>query len=111
MHRPGFRTACFGAALVALSATAANHSLWINGRNGGGRLHDHADFTYWGPASAAAGVNKKAINWDGHSHIADQNGLVRDALDCYCTGANWCYIAVHSAGDLMIGYALDLYGG
>jgi hypothetical protein len=36
---------------------------------------------------------------------------VRDALDCYCTGTNWCYIAVHSAGDLMLGYTLDLYGG
>ncbi|WP_265583889.1 hypothetical protein [Chitinimonas koreensis] len=64
-----------------------------------------------GPASTAAGVNKKAVNWDGKSHIADQNALIRDALDCFCTGSNWCYIAAHSAGDLMIGYTLANYGG
>jgi hypothetical protein len=67
--------ACFRSAAPRAGGAvgrAANHSLWLNGRNGGGRLHDHADFTYWGPSSAAAGVNKKAINWDGHSHVADQ---------------------------------------
>src|SRR4029453_988816 len=31
--------------------------------------------------------------------------------DCFCTGDNWCYVATYSAGDLMLGYALDLYGG
>ena len=35
---------------------------------------------------------------------------IRDALDCYCTGTNWCYVAAHSAGNLQIGYALSLYG-
>jgi hypothetical protein len=40
-----------------------------------------------------------------------ENFRIRDALDCYCTGANWCYIAVHSAGNLQIGYALSLHGG
>jgi hypothetical protein len=99
------------AALVALTATATNYSLWINGRTGGGQLGNYADFTYWGPSSANAGVNKKSVNWDGYNHISDQNYLVRNALDCYCTGSNWCYIAVHSAGDLMIGYTLDMYGG
>lgn len=99
------------AALVALSATATNYSLWINGRTGGGQLGNYADFSYWGPSTANAGVNKKSVNWDGRSRIADQNHLVRNALDCYCTGPNWCYIAVHSAGNLMIGYTLDLYGG
>jgi hypothetical protein len=96
---------------IALSAYAANYSLWINGRTGGGTLGNHADFRYWGPGSANAGVNKKSVNWDGYNHISSQNYLVRDALDCYCTGPNWCYIAVHSAGNLMIGYALDMYGG
>jgi hypothetical protein len=99
------------AALLALSAYATNHSLWINGRTGGGQLGNYADFSYWGPSSTAAGVNKKSVNWDGYHHISDQNYLVRNALDCFCTGPNWCYIAVHSAGDLMIGYTLDLYGG
>ena len=99
------------AALVALSATATNYSLWINGRTGGGQLGNYADFAYWGPSTANAGVNKKSVNWDGRSRISDQNYLVRNALDCYCTGPNWCYIAVHSAGNLMIGYTLDMYGG
>lgn len=101
-----------GATVVfATAALAANYSLWINGRNGGGMEGNYADFTYWGPSTVNAGVNKKAVNWDGHSHIADKNYTVRNALDCYCTGDNWCYVAAHSAGNLMIGYALSLYGG
>ncbi|HEV8691709.1 MAG TPA: hypothetical protein VGQ91_15515 [Ideonella sp.] len=100
----------FAAGLLAL-AHATNYSLWINGRTGGGQLGNHADFSYWGPAGVNAGVNKKSVNWDGYNHVSDQSYLVRNALDCYCTGANWCYIAVHSAGNLMIGYNLDLYGG
>lgn len=58
-----------------------------------------------------AGKHKKSVNWDGRSHISDQNYLVRNALDCYCTGTNWCYVAAHSAGDLMMGYTLAMYGG
>jgi hypothetical protein len=96
---------------VCATAVLANHSLWINGRNGSGVEGHYADFTYWGPSTVNAGINKKAVNWDGHSHIADKNYTVRNALDCYCTGDNWCYVAAHSAGDLMIGYALSLYGG
>lgn len=97
--------------VCATAVLATNHSLWINGRNGGGVEGNYADFTYWGPSTVNAGVNKKAVNWDGHSHIADKNYTVRNALDCYCTGDNWCYVAAHSAGNLMIGYALSLYGG
>jgi hypothetical protein len=106
------------AALVAVLACAAgvvyatNYSLWINGRsNSTAVAGNHADFTYWGPAGTAAGVNKKSVNWDGYNRISDQNYRVRDALDCYCTGTNWCYVAAHSAGNLQIGYALSLYGG
>ena len=62
-------------------------------------------------AATAAGVNKKAVNWNGTQRISVENYRVRDALDCFCTGANWCYIASHSAGNLQIGYALSLYGG
>lgn len=90
---------------------ATNYSLWINGRSSTAQPGNHADFTYWGPASTAAGVNKKSVNWDGYNHVADQNYRIRDALDCYCTGTNWCYVAAHSAGNLQIGYALALYGG
>ena len=36
---------------------------------------------------------------------------MRNALDCFCTGSNWCYIAAYSAGDPMIGYSLANFGG
>lgn len=97
-------------AAVSSLANATNYSLWVNGRTGGGVIGDYTSFTYWGPAATAAGVNKKAVNWDGYNSIASQNGKIRDALDCFCTGSNWCYIATHSAGDLMMGYALANYG-
>jgi hypothetical protein len=93
------------------AAYSTNYSLWVNGRNGNGQAGNHADFTYWGPSSTAAGVNKISVNWDGFNRVADQNYRIRDALDCYCTGNNWCYVAAHSAGNLQIGYALSLYGG
>jgi hypothetical protein len=100
----------FALVLATGAASAANYTLWINGRGGGGTIGDYNSFTYWGPSSTAAGVNKKAVNWDGYNSIASQNGKIRDALDCYCTGNNWCYIATHSAGDLMLGYTLANYG-
>lgn len=99
-----------GVALLAAGAQATNYSLWINGRTGGGQVGNHADFSYWGPATTAAGVNKKSVNWDGYNSIATTNIHTRNALDCYCTGTNWCYVAAHSAGNLQIGYALALYG-
>ncbi len=98
------------AAAAFATAEATNYSLWINGRTGGGQVGNHADFSYWGPATTAAGVNKKSVNWDGYNRISSTNGNIRDALDCYCTGTNWCYVAAHSAGNLQIGYALALYG-
>ena len=97
-------------ALLALAAQATNYSLWINGRGGGGTPGNHADWRAWGPATVNAGVNKKAVNWDGYNRISTTNGGIRDALDCYCTGPNWCYVAAYSAGNLQIGYALSLYG-
>jgi hypothetical protein len=92
-------------------ASATNYTLWINGRTGGGTIGNYDSWTYWGSATAPAGVNKKAVNWDGRSSISSQSGRIRDALDCFCTGNNWCYIATHSAGDLLIGYTLANYGG
>ena len=103
--------AAFILAGLAGAVSATNYSLWINGRNGNGTPGNHADFTYWGPSGTAAGVNKKSVNWDGFNRISNQNYRIRDALDCYCTGTNWCYIAAHSAGNLQIGYAMSLYGG
>lgn len=97
--------------LAAPSAFATNYTLWIHGRGGGSQIGNYNDFGRWGPSSVNAGVNKKAVNWDGRSRIGDQNAHIRNALDCFCTGNNWCYIAAHSAGDLQIGYALALWGG
>ncbi len=99
--------------LVSANAQATNYTLWIHGRNSSmsTKPGNYTDFSYWGPDTAAAGVNKKAVNWDGVSSISSQNYRITDALDCFCTGLNWCYIAVHSAGDLQIGYALALKGG
>lgn len=95
-------------------AHATNYSLWINGRTSTpGNVNSPADFTYWGGAptlSGQAGINPISVNWDGKSHIATTNAGIQKALDCYCTGANWCYVAVHSAGNLQIGYALSQYG-
>ena len=100
------------ALLVAPEASATNYTLWIHGKNGGGTQRgNYADFSNWGPSTVSAGVNKKAVNWDGRQKISVENFRVRDALDCFCTGSNWCYIAVHSAGDLQIGYTMSLYGG
>jgi hypothetical protein len=99
-------------ALVGAEASATNYSLWIHGRNGNStQPGNYASFSYWGPSTTAAGVNKKAVNWWGTQRISVENYRIRDALDCFCTGSNWCYIAAHSAGNLQIGYALSLYGG
>ena len=98
-------------ACIAGAVYATNYTLWIHGRNGGGAIGNHLDFSYWGADTVNGVVNKRAINWDGYNRISATNGLIRDALDCYCTGSNWCYIAAHSAGDNQIGYALSLYGG
>lgn len=92
------------------AAQAANYTLWVNGRSNNATPGNHQDFRYWGPASTAAGVNKVSVNWDGYNRISAQSYRLRDALDCYCTGTNWCYVAAHSAGNLLVGYTLDLYG-
>lgn len=88
------------------------YTLWIHGRSPGtgSREGHYDDFSYWGPAEAVTGVNPRAVNWDGGGSIASTNGAVRRALDCFCTGDNWCYIVAHSAGNAQIGYALSLYG-
>ncbi|WP_309887786.1 hypothetical protein [Archangium sp.] len=108
-----FSTAIIAAtALVGAEASATNYSLWIHGRNGNTtQPGNYANFSYWGPSTTAAGVNKKAVNWLGTQRISVENYRIRDALDCFCTGTNWCYVAAHSAGNLQIGYALSLHGG
>ena len=102
---------CLPGMLAAGLASATNYTLWIHGRTGGGAIGNYNDFTYFGPNATPAGVNKKSVNWDGRSGVASQSAYVRNALDCFCTGNNWCYIATHSAGDMLIGYTLANYGG
>jgi hypothetical protein len=92
-------------------AAATNYTLWIKGRGANGAVGNYNDFSYWGPAAQATGPNPKAVNWDGYNSIATQNGTVRNALDCFCTGSNWCFIAAYSAGDPMVGYTLANFGG
>ena len=104
-------TLCLPGLLAAGVAGATNYSLWIHGRTGGGAIGNYNDFTYFGPNATPAGINKKSVNWDGRSSVASQSGTIRSALDCFCTGGNWCYIAVHSAGDMLLGYTLANYGG
>ena len=102
---------CLPGLLAAGVASATNYSLWIHGRTSGGAIGNYNDFAYFGLAAIPGGVNKKAVNWDGRSSVASQSATIRSALDCFCTGNNWCYIAVHSAGDMLIGYNLANYGG
>lgn len=92
-------------------ASATDYTLWINGRGSGGTAGNYADWRYWGAPAAATGANPKAVNWDGRSSIASQSPRLRDALDCFCTGDNWCTVASYSAGDLLFGYTLANYGG
>lgn len=99
-------------ALLTFSAHATNYTLWINGRNNNNAsVGNYNDFRYWtNNNTVAAGVNRKSVNWNGYNTISSQNYIVRDALDCFCTGSNWCYIGTHSAGDLMMAYTLANYG-
>src|SRR5512132_1586846 len=76
------RVALALAFFAATPALATNYSLWIHGRGGGGTIGNYSDFGGFGPNTVSAGVNKKAVNWDGVSRISTQNYHVRDALDC-----------------------------
>jgi hypothetical protein len=100
-----------GLSAITFTASATNYTLWINGRgNTAAKVGNYNDFSYWGPSSTPAGINKKAVNWNGFDTISSQNFIIRNALDCFCTGTNWCYVATHSAGDLMMGYTLATFG-
>lgn len=103
-----------GAAERASGLTGNLYTLWVHGRWTGAAAAaatgNHDDFSYWGPADVDAGANKRAVNWGGTGRIAESNGWIRDALDCYCTGDNWCVVVGHSAGDPQIGYALSYHG-
>ena len=116
--RSYFKASAIAAAALSVfgmigSAYAANYTLWVNGRSNQKAVEgNYTDFaSYWGPASTAAGVNKKAVNWNGYDRISVKSYVLQNALDCFCTGANWCYLAGHSAGNYQIGYTLAQFGG
>lgn len=89
------------------------HTLWVHGKDkkSRGQIGNYDDFAYWGDPTVGAGIDKKAVNWGGVDRIAETSIFIRNALDCYCTGKQWCYLAGHSAGDVQIGYALAMFGG
>jgi len=109
--------AAFAATLSTLAVTkdahATNYSLWIHGRDSAGTP---SGFSYWSHSGWAnggvqAGVNAVAVNYDGTQHIANTNSVIVNALNTYCTGANSCYIACHSAGCPQLAYAYAYHKG
>ncbi len=102
-------------AALASTAGATNTTLWVHGRTSGSPAVP-VNFGYWmdgegGNIAQGVGVNATAVNYDGTAHISTSNPTVVAALNTYCTGANSCYVAAHSAGAAQIGYAEALYPG
>ena len=87
------------------SAIGTTTTLYIHGRNPGGLP---VGWSYW--LKQRPGINAVPVNWSGTDPIAQTNATIRHALDTYCTGNNWCYVACHSAGCAQIGYAMAQYG-
>jgi hypothetical protein len=82
-----------GLALLSLmittySVSATNYTLWINGRsNASGVVGNYNSWNYWGPSTAAAGVNKKSVNWDGYNSIAAKCAMRWTVFAPAATGA------------------------
>lgn len=109
--------------LAAASASAANYTVWVHGRNTGGTP---AGFTYWtdhtgynvtncagtNPAdgltcgNAAGYATPVAADYDGTQHISITNPGVTAIMNTYCSGANSCYVECHSAGCAQVGYTV-----
>ena len=87
------------------SSIGTTTTLYIHGRNTDGLP---VGWSYW--LTQRPGINAVPVNWLGTEPIGQTNATIRSALDTYCTGNNWCYVACHSAGCAQIGYALALYG-
>ncbi len=81
-------------------------TLYVHGRDPDGQP---SGWSYWNGKSRP-GINPVAVNWRGNERISDTNATIRVALDSYCSGNDWCYVACHSTGCAQVGYALDLYG-
>ena len=114
-----FSQAASAAALIDIINTILNslreppkeYTLYIHGKDhaSNGRQGDYDNYDYWGDRKMAKGPNPRMVNYEGTIKITDSNNSIRRALDCFCTGQNWCHIAAHSAGNLQIGYALADY--
>lgn len=103
--------AAVSALTFGASEALAAKSVWVHGRtpsDGSGCTYTPTNWSYWG--ATKGGVNPTPVNYNGRGYVSSSNGTVRAGLDANCTGANWCYLAVHSAGAYHVQYALDLYG-
>lgn len=94
---------------LASTADAKNYSLWIHGYDYfSGCGSTPSGWCYWG--GAQPGVNAVPVNYNSSSARASASlSTVVSYLNSYCTGSNACYIAAHSAGGMMIGYAESVY--
>jgi hypothetical protein len=112
--RPISLSLALGLVFAAQPAFAGTYTLYVHGRTAGTTgcnvsQPTPSGWSYWG-GQVRPGVNPVPVNYDGTAHISVSNPTVRSYLDAYCSGANSCYVACHSAGCAQIGYALDLYG-
>jgi hypothetical protein len=115
--------------LAAASASAANYTLWVHGRDSSGIP---AGFSYWVDhtgynvtncasynvatsssigetdvcTSGAGYATPVAVDYDGTQHISTTNPTVTQAMNTYCSGSNTCYIECHSAGCAQVGYTV-----
>jgi hypothetical protein len=95
-----------GATSFAPDAHATNYTLWIHGFTGLSGYQTPSGWQYWHGGAVQPGINAVPVNYNGTLHISQSNPTVVAALNQYCTGSNWCYVAAHSMGAAQIGYAL-----
>src|ERR1019366_5778578 len=111
--------------LVAGTASAANYTLLVHGRNTSGvptGFSYWADHTGYNVSACTSYVTDDhgmpqcnsnpgyatpvAVNYDGSAHISTTNPGVTAAMTEYCSGGNSCYILCHSAGCSQVGYTV-----
>jgi hypothetical protein len=96
---------------IASTAGATNYSIYMHGMSlFAGCGNTPGTWCYWG-GGTQPGVNAVPLNYDGTVHMSQAVGTIKSTLDAYCMGSNWCYVAAHSEGGAMIGYAEALYPG
>jgi hypothetical protein len=100
-----FAVACSVFSLfLSRTSSATNYSLYLHGYSQlSGCGAQPGGWCYWQWAGQP-GVNAIPVNYDGTVHLSQAAPTVINALNAYCTGANWCYVAAHSMGAAMLGY-------